>query len=83
MVFAETFAVMFAKTFATVFAETFGVMIAETSTVMFTKAFAVIFAETFVFAETVVLISLYFYHFSTVIDFSSKKYSGCTGHRNS
>ena len=27
--------------------------------------------------------SLYFYHFSTVIDFSSAKYSGSTGHRNS
>ena len=27
--------------------------------------------------------SLYFYHFSTVIDFSSEKYSGSTGHRNS
>ena len=26
--------------------------------------------------------SLYIYHFSTVIDFSSKKYSGSTGHRN-
>ena len=26
--------------------------------------------------------SLYFYHFSTVIDFSSEKYSGGTGHRN-
>ena len=25
--------------------------------------------------------SLYFYHFSTVIDFSSEKYSGSTGHR--
>ena len=27
--------------------------------------------------------SLYIYHFSTVIDFSSEKYSGFTGHRNS
>ena len=27
--------------------------------------------------------SLYFYHFSTVIDISSEKYSGSTGHRNS
>ena len=27
--------------------------------------------------------SLYIYHFSTVIDFSSEKYSGSTGHRNS
>ena len=27
--------------------------------------------------------SFYFYHFSTVIDFSSEKYSGSTGHRNS
>ena len=27
--------------------------------------------------------SLYIYHFSTVVDFSSKKYSGSTGHRNS
>ena len=27
--------------------------------------------------------SLYVHHFSTVIDFSSKKYSGSTGHRNS
>ena len=27
--------------------------------------------------------SLLFYHFSTVIDFSSEKYSGSTGHRNS
>ena len=27
--------------------------------------------------------SLYTYHFSTVIDFSSEKYSGSTGHRNS
>ena len=27
--------------------------------------------------------SLYIYHFLTVIDFSSKKYSGSTGHRNS
>ena len=27
--------------------------------------------------------SLYIYHFSTVIAFSSKKYSGSTGHRNS
>ena len=26
--------------------------------------------------------SLHIYHFSTVIDFSSKKYSGSTGHRN-
>ena len=26
--------------------------------------------------------SLYIYHFSTVIDFSSEKYSGSTGHRN-
>ena len=26
---------------------------------------------------------LYIYHFSAVIDFSSKKYSGSTGHRNS
>ena len=28
-------------------------------------------------------ISLYIYHFSTVVDFSSKKYNGSTGHRNS
>ena len=27
--------------------------------------------------------SLYIYNFSTVIDFSSEKYSGSTGHRNS
>ena len=27
--------------------------------------------------------SLYIYHFSTVIDFSSEKYSGSTGHRKS
>ena len=27
--------------------------------------------------------SLYVYHFSTVFDFSSEKYSGSTGHRNS
>ena len=27
--------------------------------------------------------SLSFYHFSTVIDFSSEKYSGSTGHMNS
>ena len=27
--------------------------------------------------------SLYIYHFSTVIDFSSEKYSGSTEHRNS
>ena len=27
--------------------------------------------------------SLYIYHFSTEIDFSSEKYSGSTGHRNS
>ena len=27
--------------------------------------------------------SLYSYHFSTVVDFSSEKYSGSTGHRNS
>ena len=27
--------------------------------------------------------SLQFYHFSTVVDFSSEKYSGSTGHRNS
>ena len=26
---------------------------------------------------------LYIYNFSTVIDFSSEKYSGSTGHRNS
>ena len=25
---------------------------------------------------------LYIYHFSTVVDFSSEKYSGSTGHRN-
>ena len=29
------------------------------------------------------LASLYIYHFSTVIDFSSEKHSGSTGHRNS
>ena len=29
------------------------------------------------------IVSLYIYHFSTVIDFSSKKYSCFTGHRNS
>ena len=29
------------------------------------------------------LISLYIYHFSAVIDFSSEKYSGSTGHTNS
>ena len=28
-------------------------------------------------------VSLYIYHFSTVIDFSSEKYGGSTGHRNS
>ena len=27
--------------------------------------------------------SLYVYHFATVVDFSSEKYSGSTGHRNS
>ena len=27
--------------------------------------------------------SLYIYHFSTVVDFSSEKYSGSTGHMNS
>ena len=27
--------------------------------------------------------SLYIYHFSTVIDFSSEKYNGSTGHSNS
>ena len=27
--------------------------------------------------------SLYIYHFSTVVDFSSEKYSGSAGHRNS
>ena len=27
--------------------------------------------------------SLYIYHFSTVIDFSSEKYRGSTGHKNS
>ena len=27
--------------------------------------------------------SLYIYHFSTVFDFSSEKYSGSIGHRNS
>ena len=27
--------------------------------------------------------SFYIYHFSTVVDFSSEKYSGFTGHRNS
>ena len=26
------------------------------------------------------ILSLYIYHFSVVVDFSSKKYSGCTGH---
>ena len=30
-----------------------------------------------------IIISLYIYPFSTVIDFSSEKYSGSTGHRNS
>ena len=29
------------------------------------------------------IVSLYIYHFSTVIDFSSEKYSGSTGHRDS
>ena len=29
------------------------------------------------------LSSLYIYHFLTVVDFSSEKYSGSTGHRNS
>ena len=29
------------------------------------------------------VVSLYVYHFSTVVDFSSEKYSGSTGHRNS
>ena len=33
--------------------------------------------------ETILILSLYIYHFSTVIDFSSEKYSGSTGHRNS
>ena len=33
--------------------------------------------------RTVMQPSLYIYHFSTVIDFSSEKYSGFTGHRNS
>ena len=28
-------------------------------------------------------VSLYIYHFSTVVDFSSEKYSGSTGHRSS
>ena len=27
--------------------------------------------------------SLYIYHFSSVLDFSSEKYSGSTGHKNS
>ena len=29
------------------------------------------------------IVSLYIYYFSTVVDFSSEKYSGSTGHRNS
>ena len=29
------------------------------------------------------VVSLYVYQFSTVVDFSSEKYSGSTGHRNS
>ena len=29
------------------------------------------------------ILSLYSYHFSTVVDLSSEKYSGSTGHRNS
>ena len=33
--------------------------------------------------ETILILSLYIYHFSTMIDFSSEKYSGSTGHRNS
>ena len=31
----------------------------------------------------ILLTFLYIYHFLTVIDFSSEKYSGSTGHRNS
>ena len=34
-------------------------------------------------SEYAIQSSLYVYHFSTVIDFSSEKYSGPTGHRNS
>ena len=30
-----------------------------------------------------ICVIIFFYHFSTVIDFSSEKYSGSTGHRNS
>ena len=29
------------------------------------------------------IVSIYIHHFSTVVDFSSEKYSGSTGHRNS
>ena len=35
------------------------------------------------YVKYVFIVSLYIYHFSTEIDFSSEKYSGSTGHRNS
>ena len=34
-------------------------------------------------AQTTGILSLYVYHLSTVVDFSSEKYSGSTGHRSS
>ena len=34
-------------------------------------------------SSSLCIASLYIYHFSTVNDFSSEKYSGSTGHRNS
>ena len=37
----------------------------------------------FMITEDTELTSLYIYYFSTEIDFSSEKYSGSTGHRNS
>ena len=35
------------------------------------------------FSNKITILSSYVYHFSTVIDFSSEKYSGSTGHRKS
>ena len=40
-------------------------------------------ASDFLISWIALLSSLYIYHFSTVIDFSSEKHSGSTGHRNS
>ena len=41
------------------------------------------FVDRIKFGQLQIFSSLYIYHFSTVIDFSSEKYSGSTGHRNS